>query len=118
MKAKRLTPAPSFNCLDIQKAIDNICNYTFESDLARTAARIYFYRTRLNMLPNQVAAIFDKHPHDVNEIAKRVGSKKNRKIKSLEYSFMQKFPSYHLERYKKHSQKIVNRINNRTLVTQ
>ncbi len=115
---RKLKTAPSFHCRDMQKAVDNLCEYTFIGSKNAIEARIYFYRTRLNMKPNQVAAIFDKHPHDINEIAKRVGSKKTREIKSLEYAIQKKFESFHLGRYYNHIKKISNRINNRTLALQ
>ena len=110
MRVKKLKPAPSFHCRDMQTAIDNICEYEFNTELARVSARIYFYRTRLNMKPNQVAAIFNKHPHDINEIAKRIGANKNRVIKTIEYNFMKQFEKYHTKRYRKHILKIANRI--------
>ncbi len=107
---KKLKPAPSFHCRDMQKAVDNICEYTFDNPTQQRSVRIYFYRTRLFMPPNQVAAIFNLDPYFINCIASKIGRNKSEKIERIECALKNQFPKYHINRYKKHVQKIVNRI--------
>ncbi len=118
MKSRKLKTAPSFNCRDMQKAVDNICNDAFENEAKARWARIYFYRTRLMIKPDQVAAIFNLDQRLVNSIAMEIGRNKSEEIKRLEHAISMQFRKYHVKRYEKHVHNIVNRINNRTLVPQ
>lgn len=118
MKSRKLKPAPSFHCLDMQKSIDNICEYTFESETARTAARIYLYRRCLGMSQYQAAKIFKMDVPTINGIVYYIGANKNREIKTLEATIQKQFKYFHVGRYYNHLKKITNRINNRTLALQ
>ena len=115
---KKLKSSPSFHCLDMQKSIDNLCEYTFVNETFKKSARIYLYRTRLNMAPNQVSEIFGLDPYFVNCIASKVGKNKPAKLKQIEDALKKQFPDYLNERYKKHLLKIADRINNTTLDVQ
>lgn len=110
MKSRRLKGAPSLNCLDLQKAIDNLCETTFPNSTRAKSARIYFYRTRLNMEVKQVAAIFELDPYFVNCVAYKVGREKDDKIKQLEEAIKFRFWKYHRDRYVNHARQIVARM--------
>jgi hypothetical protein len=102
----------------MQRAIDNLCEYTFKNPAKARWARIYFYRTRLNMKPDKVAAIFELDQRLVNSIAMEIGRNKTKELQQIEEGLKHKFPDYHLARYKNHILNIANRINYSTLEAQ
>ena len=106
---RRLNPAPKFDCKDFRTAIDNICTKEFTDPMQAIQARIYFYRRLLDMMPSEVARIFDLHPKTINEIAFKIGSNKSPQIVYHENGLMDRFPSYHRTRLIKHRTMINNR---------
>ena len=111
MNWKSLKQAPSIQHLDMQNEIDNVCDYTFiRSGMFAKWAKIYFYRTRLNITPHQVAEMFDIDAVLVNSIAFEIGNRKPDKLKRIEDALMDKYPKYMLDRHRKHILTIANRI--------
>ena len=110
MNWKSLKQAPSIQHLDMQNEIDEICDREFIGSMFPKWAKIYFYRTRLNITPHQVAKMFDIDAVLVNSIAFEIGNRKPHKLKRIEDALMDKYPKYMLDRHRKHILTIANRI--------
>jgi len=111
MKRRKLKKAPSFHCQDMMKVIDELCRDQFMAYPEKVRqARMYFYRTRLNMAPNQVAAILGMDPREVNHIVKQIGGKRPQEMIHLEERIKERMYRYILRRYRKHPQQVIHRV--------
>ena len=111
MKRRKLKKAPSFHCQDMMKVIDELCRDQFMAYPEKVRqARMYFYRTRLNMKPDQVAAIFKEKQKVINTIVKQIGGKKPQELISLEERIKERMSRYLLRRYRKHAQQVIHRV--------
>ena len=102
--------APKFSYFDMQTAIDNLVNYSIKDEKKRIYARIYFYRTRLGMDQERVAAIFKMDPYFINIIAMKTFKQMSTEIYRLEQNFKYHYPKYLKKRYSDHLVTIQKRL--------
>ena len=107
---RKLTPAPSFKSKNAQAYIDQLCKNTFKDEKQAIWARVYFYRTRLNLTPQKVAQMLDIDELMVNSIAKDFGRAKTAVIAKIDANLNAWIPRESLCFYRDHLNVIQKRI--------
>lgn len=110
---RKLTPAPSFGSQISKAYIDQLVKNNLKDEKQAIWARVYFYRTRLNLEPEKVAQMLSISELLVNHIAKDFGESKPPVIARLDANLDQWFPRDLLQAYKDHLEKIQLRIKKR-----